>query len=149
MLPNKNMQIHEIKPKNKKDKKRIGRGGKRGTYCGRGVKGQRSRAGTGKKEPEIRRIIKKYPKLRGYKFSPLSKVFVVNLSVLNKFFEKEEEVNPIALAKKGVISKSTKIPVKILGKGEIEKPLIIKKCTLSQSAKSKIEKAGGRVEDKK
>lgn len=40
------MQIHQLNPKQKKkNKKRIGRGGKRGTYCGRGVKGQKSRAG--------------------------------------------------------------------------------------------------------
>jgi large subunit ribosomal protein L15 len=63
------MQIHDIKPDNKiKSKKRIGRGGKKGTYSGKGVKGQKSRAGA-KIRPEIRDFIKKIPKLRGYKFS--------------------------------------------------------------------------------
>jgi large subunit ribosomal protein L15 len=62
------MQLHEIKPIYKiKKKKRIGRGGKRGTYSGKGIKGQKSRAGT-RFEPIIRGLIKRYPKLRGYKF---------------------------------------------------------------------------------
>ena len=55
------MQLHELKPKHKRKKgKRIGRGGKRGTYSGRGVKGQMTRAGR-KMVPPIRQLIKKYP----------------------------------------------------------------------------------------
>lgn len=62
------MQLHELRPKHKiKKGKRIGRGGKRGTYSGRGMKGQKSRAGT-RFEPIIRGLIKRYPKLRGYRF---------------------------------------------------------------------------------
>jgi large subunit ribosomal protein L15 len=62
------MQLHEIKPTHKlKKRKRVSRGGKRGTYSGRGQKGQLSRAGR-KLKPLIREIIKRYPKLRGYKF---------------------------------------------------------------------------------
>jgi large subunit ribosomal protein L15 len=67
------MQLHDIHPIHKsKKKKRVGRGGKRGTYSGRGQKGQKSRAGA-KFEPIIRSLIKKYPKLRGYKFKPKHK----------------------------------------------------------------------------
>lgn len=59
------MQLHEIHPTHKlKGKKRIGRGGKRGTYSGKGIKGQNSRAGA-KVRPEMRDVIKKTPKLRG------------------------------------------------------------------------------------
>jgi large subunit ribosomal protein L15 len=59
------MQLHEIQPCQKqKTKKRIGRGGKRGTYSGKGMKGQKSRAGA-KIRPEVRDLIKKTPKLRG------------------------------------------------------------------------------------
>src|SRR4030043_532865 len=55
----------QMKPKHKlKKKKRVGRGGKRGTYSGKGIKGQKSRAGR-KMVPVIRELIKKYPKLRG------------------------------------------------------------------------------------
>lgn len=62
------MQLHELKPIHKlKKRKRIGRGGKRGTYCGKGIKGQASRAGK-RLEPIVRSLIKRYPKLRGYRF---------------------------------------------------------------------------------
>lgn len=63
------MQLHKIKPENKlKKSKRVGRGGKRGNYSGKGIKGQKSRAGA-KVRPEIRDMIKKIPKRRGYKAS--------------------------------------------------------------------------------
>jgi large subunit ribosomal protein L15 len=59
------MQLHQIKPKTKlKKRKRIGRGGKKGRYCGRGIKGQRARAGR-KLKFELKELFKKIPKLRG------------------------------------------------------------------------------------
>ena len=67
------MQIHQLKPTHKnKPRKRIARGGKRGTYSGKGMKGQKSRAGR-RFKPVIRELIKKYPKLRGYRFKSLKK----------------------------------------------------------------------------
>jgi len=67
------MQLHQVKPSHKtKTKKRVGRGGKKGTYSGRGIKGQKARAGA-KLKPAIRDLIKKIPKLRGYKFKKKSK----------------------------------------------------------------------------
>ncbi len=139
------MQIHEIKPKTKiKSKKRIGRGGKRGTYSGKGVKGQKARAGA-KMKPLIRELVKRYPKKRGYKFSPIRKFFVVNLSTLDKVFEDGLEVSPKTLAEKGLISKSKKLPIKILGKGETEKKFHIKGCLISAKAREKVEKAGGKI----
>ncbi|MDD4466899.1 MAG: uL15 family ribosomal protein, partial [Candidatus Pacebacteria bacterium] len=94
------MQIHELKIKNKaKKKKRVGRGGKRGTYSGRGMKGQKSRAGR-KMEPLIRGSIKRYPKLKGYKFKSFKDIVVLNLSVLNKKFNEGEKVTPQILVSK-------------------------------------------------
>jgi len=59
------IQLHQIQPEHKlKKKKRVGRGGKRGTYCGRGIKGQKSRAGA-KIRPALRDLIKRIPKKRG------------------------------------------------------------------------------------
>jgi len=74
------MQIHELKPKHKnRGKKRIGRGGKKGTYSGKGMKGQASRAGR-KMVPIIRELIKKYPKMKGYRsFRIGNDIAVVNL----------------------------------------------------------------------
>lgn len=61
------MQLHEIQPVHEnKSKKRIGRGGKRGTYSGRGMKGQKARAGR-KIRPAIRDLMQRTPKLRGVK----------------------------------------------------------------------------------
>jgi len=68
------MQLHQIQSIHKsKTKKRVGRGGKRGTYCGRGIKGQKSRAGV-KIRPAARDLIKKIPKMRGYKFKRIKKI---------------------------------------------------------------------------
>ncbi len=146
------MQLHEIKPIHKlKKPKRVGRGGKRGTYSGRGQKGQKARAGR-KLKPVIRELIKRYPKLRGYKSkskikSQKSKTIILNLDILDKKFEAGEKVNPKILLEKGVISKiKGKLPiVKILGKGEIKKSLIVENCQISKKAKEKIEKAHGMV----
>ncbi|KPJ57303.1 50S ribosomal protein L15 [Parcubacteria bacterium DG_74_2] len=140
------MQLHQTKPIHKrKTGKKIGRGGKSGTYCGRGVKGQKARAGR-KMKPIIRELIKRYPKLRGYKFKPLTKKpTILNVGILEKKFGEGEKVNPKNLFEKKLISKiKRKLPeVKILGRGEIKKKLIIEKCQVSKIAKVKIEKAGG------
>ena len=142
------MQIHQLKPKHKKkEKKRVGRGGKKGTYCGRGVKGQKARAGR-KMQPIIRQILKKYPKLRGYKFSSLKKeIAEVNLEVLDKKFKDGDLITPQVLIEKKIIKKikGQIPPVKILGRGNLSKKLTIQNCFLSESARSKIEKAGGKI----
>lgn len=139
------MQLHELKPIHKSKKgKRIGRGGKRGTYCGRGVKGQKSRAGR-KLKPIIREIIKRYPKLRGYRFKAKKEFAVLNLDVLEKKFNEGEKVTPEILVEKRIIRRiGGKVPkIKILGRGEIKKKLEFERCLFSEKAKEKIEKAGG------
>ncbi len=144
------MQIHEIKRSHRlKKRKRIGRGGKRGTYSGRGLKGQKSRAGR-KMKPFIRELIKRYPKLRGYKFGPKihnPQLVIINLEILDKKFSEDSKITPHLLLEKGIINKiKGRIPkVKILGKGSLTKKLIIEGCLVSGQTKDKIEKAGGVV----
>ena len=142
------MQIHQLKPKHKlKKKKRIGRGGKRGTYSGKGIKGQRSRAGR-KFAPVIRELIKKYPKLRGYRFKGQDmNLAIVNIGDLDKKFKESEVVNSKALLERKLIRRiKGKIPkVKILGKGTLTKKLTIENCELSKSAKEKIEKSKSKI----
>jgi len=142
------MQLHKVRPIHKKKKrKRVGRGGKRGTYSGRGIKGQKARSGR-RLKPAIREFIKKYPKLRGYKFKPVGeKPVVINVGVLEKKFKAGSIVSPQTLLNKGLIRKMKgKVPkVKILGKGKITKALIIKGCEFSKSAREKIEKAGSQI----
>ncbi len=146
------MQLHQLRPRHKlKKKKRIGRGGKRGTYSGRGIKGQRSRAGR-KFAPVIRELIKRYPKLRGYRFKGQEKnLVVINIGVLEKRFENSEVITPKVLLNRKLIRRiKGKMPkVKILGKGELTKKLIIENCEVSKSAKEKIEKAGGKIKEKR
>jgi len=143
------MQIHQLKPQHKKkEKKRVGRGGKRGTYSGRGCKGQKARAGR-KLQPLMREVFKKYPKLRGYRsiLKPKAKANVT-LAVLEKKFQSGDCITPQVLVAKKIVRRFAGKPpvVKILEKGEITKALIIKNCLLSKSAKDKIEKAGGAVQ---
>ncbi len=143
------VQIHNVKPNTKKKaKKRIGRGGKRGTYSGRGLKGQKSRAGRNMR-PEMRDIIKKLPKKRGYRFSSIKeKPEPINLSVLESNFKDNDKITLAALLEKKIIKKKKgKVPaVKLLGTGEITKKLLVSECQISGAAKEKIEKAGGKVE---
>ncbi len=142
------MQIHQLKPNHtSKDRMIVGRGGKKGTYSGRGGKGQSARSGR-KMVPIIRELIKRYPKLKGYKSFVLQDITaVVNLDALDKHFKDGELVTPESLVKKEIVrSVKGKIPpVKILGNGKISKKLIVERCKISTSAKEAIEKAGGKV----
>lgn len=142
------MQLHELKPKHKlKGKKRVGRGGKKGTYSGKGNKGQSSRAGR-KMVPIIRELIKRYPKLRGYKSFVLEDYSaVINLDTLEKISKDGEVINPENLIKKEIIrTMKGKAPkVKILGRGKLSKKIIVENCKVSKTAKEAIEKAGGVV----
>jgi large subunit ribosomal protein L15 len=144
------MKMHNLKrhTPNKK-KKLVGRGGKRGKTSGKGTKGQKARAGR-KMRPELRDLIKKIPKLRGYKFASAELPrAVVNVDALEAAFASGEAVNPTSLVKKGLISRrqSMLTTVKILGDGELTKKLSVSECKVSSSARAKIEKAGGTVSD--
>ena len=141
------MQLNTLKRKNPNRKARlVGRGGTRGKTSGRGGKGQTARAGN-KRRPQMRDIIKKLPKLRGYRFnSTVSKFSPVNVGALN-VFAKGETVNPETLFAKKLVRKSGGVfpKVKILGTGELSVNLTIENCKVSTSAKEKIEKAGGSI----
>lgn len=142
------MQIHEIKATHKShNKKRVGRGGRKGTYSGKGMKGQTSRAGR-KMMPFVREIIKRYPKLKGYRaFVPEDLTAVVNLDILEKNAKEGQTITPNNLVKMGLVKqiKGHTPNVKILGRGKFSKKLTIEKCAVSKSAKESIEKAGGKV----
>ena len=146
------VQIHTLQPKTPRtDRKRIGRGGKRGTYFGKGVKGQLARSGR-KLRPELRDIIKKIPKLRGRGknlfTSTETKPQVVNLGAVSSAFAVDTVVTSGMLLDKGLVRRiSGKIPaVKVLGGGALDKKISFKGVTVSASAKAAIEKAGGKVE---
>ena len=141
------MELNTLKREHPNKKKRlVGRGGTRGKTSGRGGKGQTARAGN-KRRPEMRDIIKKIPKLRGYRFhSHTTKFTPVNVGALN-VFKAGEIVNPKTLFEKNIIRQvGGKLPsVKILGTGEVTVKISIVDCVISKTARTKIEKAGGTI----
>jgi large subunit ribosomal protein L15 len=141
------MELNTLKRKHPNKKStQVGRGGTRGKTSGRGGKGQTARAGN-KRRPQIRDIIKKIPKLRGYRFSSHDKkLSPVNVGALN-IFSAGEVVNPALLFEKNLIRRvGGKLPsVKILGTGEITVKISVVDCIISKTAKEKIEKAGGNI----
>ncbi len=142
------MQLNELKRRVANAKSpRVGRGGKRGKTAGRGIKGQKARAGH-RIRPEMRDIIKKYPKLRGYKFASIEvKPQPVNLTAIETHFENGATISPATLAEKKVIRKvAGKLPqVKILATGSLSKKVSVEGCLVSEAAKAAIEKAGGSI----
>ncbi|MDD3487110.1 MAG: 50S ribosomal protein L15 [Candidatus Moranbacteria bacterium] len=139
------MQIHQLKVKSAKKKQRVGRGGRKGTYAGRGMKGQKSRSGSSVNpifEGGRSTLIEHLPKMRGFK-SHRPKNQVVGLEQLEKHFADGDIINPQSLLQKKLIDK-IKVPVKILSDGKLSKKLTVEKCLMSKTAKEKIEKAGGK-----
>ena len=141
------MQAHNLSKSGNKKQKRIGRGGKRGSFSGRGIKGQKARAGR-KIRPQIRDIIKKLHKRRGYGRSRAqsvnankAKIVSVNLREIDKKFKDGDKITPKELvAARLVKMQGDKMPkIKILGNGKLTKKLIFEKIFLmSKSAKEKI-----------
>jgi large subunit ribosomal protein L15 len=148
------MQIHEVaRPDWLKEKKRIGRGGKRGTYSGKGNKGQKSRSGGNIPpgfEGQDTTLVQRSPKLRGFT-SPKLPNIAISLDLLEKNFTDKDKVSPQILIEKRLIklnkrSRARKLArVKILANGKISKALTIEGCLVSQGAKAAIEKAGGGI----
>lgn len=142
------MQKNNLTPKTElKKRKLVGRGGKRGKTAGRGTKGQSARAGN-KKRPELRDIIKKLPKLRGYRFNVIgNKMVTVTLSQLEKVVVDGEKITPSVLVKRGVVhNQNGKVPaIKILGTGSITKSVKFSGFSASDTAKAAIESAKGSV----
>ena len=147
------MKVNELMPNpgSTKNRKRVGRGpsGGQGKTAGRGTKGQGSRSGEGGHMyrqggnlPFYRRL----PFIRGEGFTPPNQVEYseINLDQLARF-EKGAEINNAVLAEANLIKKA-KNPVVIMGRGEIKVALKVRVQRVTQSAKAKIEGAGGSVE---
>jgi large subunit ribosomal protein L15 len=147
------MQIHELKVRPKKNRKRIGRGGKRGTYSGKGNKGQKARSG-GNVNPLFQggstSLMKRLKKVRGFK-AIVAKKNILKLSEIESNFDDNSIVSLEALVEKNIFRKSEiKNGVKILATGDLKKKITISKEILVSSAAEKaIEKAGGKIEGNK
>jgi large subunit ribosomal protein L15 len=152
------LNLHSLQPAQpRKDRKRVGRGlgSGKGRYSGRGIKGQKSRAGShmmragfeGGQMPLHMRVGKQ----RGATSKDampivpfMTRTAPVNVRDLEARFEPGAEVTPEALVAAGLL-KNTKIDVKILGNGELQKQLSVSAHGFSKSAREKIEAAGGTV----
>jgi large subunit ribosomal protein L15 len=146
------MRQNELSPSpgSKHARKRIGRGdgSGHGTYSCRGLKGQKSRAGPGialRFEGGQTALVKRLPHKRGFTNIFKTDYVIVKLQRL-EVFEQNTEITPQMLLDAGLIP-SLKKPVKILGDGELQRPLVVKANKFSESAKKKIEAAGGRAEE--
>ena len=144
------MKMHELAPAigSTKEAKRIGRGhgSGNGKTAGKGHKGQKARAGHGMRagfEGGQMPLSRRLPK-RGFNNIFAEKPVAINVSDLAKF-EAGAVVDTAALIEKGIIKKAP-YGVKVLGKGELKTNLTVKLTAYSETAKQKIEAAGGKVE---
>ena len=146
------MGQHDLRPPKgaRKARKRVGRGdgSGHGSYSGRGLKGQNSRSGGGVRlgfEGGQQPLITRLDKLPGF-----TNIFRTEFSVINvdrlAAFPANSEITPRTLVESGVVRDARK-PVKILGRGEIERPLVVEAHRFSDSARRKIEAAGGAVRE--
>lgn len=146
------MKQHELAPSigARHKRKRIGRGlgSGHGRTAGKGSKGQLARAGRhirpgfeGGQNP----LIKRLPEKRGFTNIFRVEYDTINITVLNRF-EADSEVTPQRFVEEGLV-KSLRKPIKILGNGELLKPLTVSAHKFTQTARSKIEAAGGMVEE--
>lgn len=144
------MKLHELTTVegSTKERKRIGRGhgSGQGKTAGKGHKGQKARSGgsirpgfEGGQMPLQRRIPK-----RGFNNIFAKQIVAVNVAALNAF-EDGAEVDAQALINAGIINKECD-GIKILGNGNLTKKLTVKVAAYSESAKQKIEAAGGKAE---
>ena len=154
----KTMNLSNLKPAQERtDRKRVGRGpgSGKGKFSGRGVKGQKSRAGSHKMRPGFEGgqmpIYMRIGKLRGstsadaMPIGPFRTSTVpVNVRDLSRFAA-GDEVTPETLVEKRLI-KNTKTDVKLLGVGEVSVKLTVRVHAISATAREKIEAAGGTVE---
>lgn len=143
------MQIHQLTVKKRKEKKTVGRGGKRGTYSGRGNKGQKARSGASIDplfEGGRSSLVERLKKVRGFK-SLHAKKAVVKLEALEKTFKDGDVVSVETLLKSKLVDNAdVKNGIKILASGQVAKKLTISaELLLSETAKNAIIKAGGSV----
>lgn len=151
------MQLFELKKtRHSKKAKRVGRGGKRGTFSGRGSKGQKARAsglGTDFRGGN-RPLWKLFPKRRGaskkteikhrtFRVKNLKPV-AINLEKIDKIFSDGDTINPNTLAEKKLIG-SAKQKVKILGQGNLSKKFVFVGVAVSVSAREKILQSGAEI----
>lgn len=142
------MKLHELEPPRgaRKSRKRVGRGegSGHGKTAGRGTKGTRAR---GKMKPGFEGgqmpLVRRLPKLKGFR-PPHRRVFgAVNLAALDSV--ESSTIGPDELRATGLVRKKDRL-IKVLGRGDIDRPVTVRAHAFSASARAKIEAAGGTAE---
>lgn len=146
------MLEHEVKgnPHSRRRRRRIGRGNAsgRGTYAGKGLKGQKSRSGYSTRpgfEGGQLPLIKRLPEKRGFTNIFRKEYALVNVGSMDSYTG-EEPITSQVLLQMGLL-RNLKLPLKVLGGGELTKPLTVEAHKFSQTARNKIEGAGGKVKE--
>ncbi|WP_322489443.1 50S ribosomal protein L15 [Chloroflexus sp.] len=146
------MKLHDLRPAegSHRKSKRIGRGhgSGKGKTGGKGMMGQKARSGPGPYrtfEGGQNRLVKRMPFKRGFTNKFRIEYEVVNVGSLADW-PVELEVTPESLLDRRLVRRK-KMPIKILGDGELSQPLVIKAHKFSASARQKIEAAGGKAID--
>lgn len=143
------MKLHHLRPApgSRRPKERVGRGraAGKGKTAGRGTKGYLARHGKkpgyeGGQMPLLRRV----PKKRGFTRRNAEEWAAVNVDRLAERFEAGATVTPEAMAEAGLVRK--RLPVKVLGRGDVDRPLTVQAQGFSKTARQKIEQAGGKAE---
>ena len=147
------MKLNTLNSKNKKSRKKLGRGigSSKGKTCGRGHKGQKSRSGVAIKSFEGGQmpLYRRLPKRGFNNFRNKNTLAIINLSKIQEILEKkvtfpDNKVNLLSLQKNNKINKKYK-KLKLLGSGDIKTKFDFEVNFISKSAKEKIEKLGGKV----
>ena len=145
------MKLENLSPKagSKRRKRRVGRGiaAGQGASCGFGMRGQKSRSGTGTKagfEGGQMPLYRRVPKLKHFPLVNQKHYTIINVEALNSLSE-NTEVTLESLLANGIIT-SNDGPLKVLGNGEVEVALKVKAAAFTKSAIQKIEAAGGSCE---
>lgn len=130
-------------------RKRVGRGNgsNQGTYSGKGMKGQKARSGSGPRpsfEGGQLPLVKRLPSQRGFTNIFKTRYATVNLGSLSRKLTDAKEVDPNLMRRARLIT-TTNLPVKILGKGSLERPITVMANKFSKEARNKIEASGGKA----
>ena len=145
------MKLENLSPKegSKQRKRRVGRGiaAGQGASCGFGMRGQKSRSGTGTKagfEGGQMPLYRRVPKLKHFPLVNQKHFTVINVEALNSLAA-NSEVTINSLLANGILTTNDG-PLKILGNGELNVALNVKAAAFTKSAAQKIEAAGGSCE---
>ena len=148
------ISLHTVKPiYSRKRGKRIGRGGKRGSYSGRGIKGQRSRAGR-RIRPAERDLILRIPKKRGFRNKPIRPKpavldihdLILRVKAHGKGLATPMTIDLTLLKTLRLVPRRYNGEVKVLGKGSVDLALHLKGIKVSKRVTMAIQQAGGQVQ---